>query len=202
MKTKTEKPPTGRDKILDVSIRLFAEHGFSGVGMRNIAEESGITLPSIYHHFGNKEELYRAVETKLYSQHASSLLKVLHSAAAPEDKLRDFVKNLVEILVASPNYLKIMQRDLIEGKPDNHEFLVQMSIQGVFDELRQLLEKCTKGSGDGIQPIFLFSTILGFLTMRPVTMQIANYKFSKKSERQQLNMLVELVLKVVTEPQK
>lgn len=197
MPGKAEKRSSGRDKILEVSTRLFAEHGYSGVAMRQIAKNASITLPAIYHHFGNKEALYRAVETKMYAQHATALLEVLHADAEPEDKLRSFIINLSKNLVSSPNYLKIMQRDLIEGLPENHAFLVEMSIQGVFDELRQLLEQCAKGSGSGIQPIFLFSTILGFLTMRPVTSKIENYEFAAEPEKEQLDQLVDTVLKVV-----
>lgn len=197
MAKKAEKRTSGRDKILSVSIHLFAEKGFEGVAMRQIADAAGITLPAIYHHFGNKEALYRAVETEMYSQHATVLLEVLHSDSGPQEKLRSFIINLADMLVASPNYLKIMQRDLIEGLHENHQFLVEMSIQGVFDELRDLLEQCSKGGGDGIQPIFLFSTILGFLTMRPVTSQIEGYSFAAKAEREQLDLLVDTVLKTI-----
>lgn len=198
MPKNAEKRSNGRNKILDVSIRLFAELGYSGVAMRQIAKEASITLPAIYHHFGSKEALYRAVETKMYSHHATVLLEVLHAEVEPEEKLRNFITNLSKNLVASPNYLKIMQRDLIEGLPENHAFLVEMSIQGVFDELRELLEQCSKGSGNGIQPIFLFSTILGFLTMRPVSSKIEGYAFANKPEEEQLNQLVDTVMKVVT----
>jgi AcrR family transcriptional regulator len=187
----------GREKILEVSIRLFAEFGFEGVAMRQIAKEAGITIPAIYHHFGNKEALYRAVEMHLYSKHAEVLLEVLHSDADPEEKLRAFITNLAERLILAPNYLKIMQRDLIEGNAENHRFLVEMSIQGVFDELRLLIDQCAKGSGKGVQPIFLFSAILGFLTMRPVTSRIAGYEFARKDERAQLDELVDVLMRTV-----
>ncbi len=196
MPKKAASRSSGRDKILDVSIRLFAEFGYPGVAMRQIAKEASITLPAIYHHFGSKESLYRAVETKMYSHHANALLEVLHADVGPEDKLRNFVGNLAENLISSPNYLKIMQRDLMEGLPENHAFLVEMSLQGVFDELRDLLEQCSRGSGDGIQPIFLFSTILGFLTMRPVTAKIEGYKFAEGPEKKQLEQLVDTIMKV------
>lgn len=192
-----KKRANGRQKILDASIRLFAEYGYSGVSIRQIADEAGITLPAIYHHFGNKEALYRRVETELYSQHADALLNVLHSAAPPRDKLRNFVQLLIENLNTAPNYLKIMQRDLIEGLPENHDFLVRMSMQRVFDELARLLEDYAPGGGSGVQPIFLFSTILGFLTMRPVTARLEGYEFANKPEGAQIELLVDTIINVV-----
>lgn len=197
MTSTAKKRSNGRQKILDVSVSLFAEYGYSGVAIRQIAEQADITIPAIYHHFGNKEALYRSVETELYSQHADALLQILHSSDAPRDKLRTFISRLMENLVAAPNYLKIMQRDLIEGLPDNHDFLVQMSIQSVFDELRKLLDECAQGSGNGVKPIFLFSTILGYLTMRPVTSRIEGYEFSKKSESDQIELVVDTIMKII-----
>jgi AcrR family transcriptional regulator len=46
-----------RERILDTSARLFAERGFSGTSIRDIAAELGIANPSIYHHFGSKQEI-------------------------------------------------------------------------------------------------------------------------------------------------
>ena len=50
-----------RSKILDISAELFAERGFSGVSMRDIARSAGITQAAIYHHFSSKKELAFAV---------------------------------------------------------------------------------------------------------------------------------------------
>lgn len=46
-----------RERILDVAGRLFAERGYGGTSVRDIAEQLGISNPSIYHHFGSKAEL-------------------------------------------------------------------------------------------------------------------------------------------------
>ncbi len=197
MTTTTKKRSNGRQKILDISVKLFAEYGYSGVSVRQIADQAEITIPAIYHHFGNKESLYRSVETELYSQHAEALYEILQSSGEPRDKLRSFVRQLTENLIAAPNYLKIMQRDLIEGLPQNHDFLVKTSMQGVFDELRSLLDEYVPGSGSGVQPIFLFSTILGFLTMRPVTSRLEGYEFSANSEDTQIDLLVEAIMNAI-----
>jgi AcrR family transcriptional regulator len=56
-----ESPPT-RDLILDAAERRFAERGFAGVSMREIAAEAGLkNQASLYHHFRDKRALYEAV---------------------------------------------------------------------------------------------------------------------------------------------
>jgi len=51
-----------RDLILDAAERHFAERGFAGVSVRDIAADAGLkNQASLYHHFRNKRALYEAV---------------------------------------------------------------------------------------------------------------------------------------------
>ena len=44
-------------RLREAAITLFAERGFHGTGIRDIAAEAGATLSSLYHHFGSKDDL-------------------------------------------------------------------------------------------------------------------------------------------------
>jgi TetR/AcrR family transcriptional regulator len=58
-----------RAKIFMAAARLFAEKGYNGVSMREISENAGLSKPTIYYYFGNKEGIYTAlVETGLHYQ--------------------------------------------------------------------------------------------------------------------------------------
>jgi len=55
------EPPSTRDAILDAAERRFAERGFAGVSMREIAADAGLrNQASLYHHFTDKRALYEA----------------------------------------------------------------------------------------------------------------------------------------------
>ena len=47
-----------RQKVLDAAERLFAEHGFEGVSIRDIAREAGVTLSVVGFHGGTKDALF------------------------------------------------------------------------------------------------------------------------------------------------
>lgn len=50
-----------KNKILDVSIDLFSEHGYDGVSIRQIAREVGIRESSIYNHYSGKQAILNAI---------------------------------------------------------------------------------------------------------------------------------------------
>jgi DNA-binding transcriptional regulator YbjK len=52
--------PQTRERILDVAEALFAERGFAGTSVRDIAASAGLTAASLYNHFDGKEALYDA----------------------------------------------------------------------------------------------------------------------------------------------
>lgn len=48
-------------KLLDQALGLFARRGVDAVGVQEVVDAAGVTKPSLYHHFGNKEGLVQAV---------------------------------------------------------------------------------------------------------------------------------------------
>ncbi|MBN1173250.1 MAG: TetR/AcrR family transcriptional regulator [Micromonosporaceae bacterium] len=55
---------TRRDEILTVALRLFAENGYRGTSLREIARECGLSAAGLCHYFGSKEDLFVAVLDK------------------------------------------------------------------------------------------------------------------------------------------
>jgi AcrR family transcriptional regulator len=54
-------PGQTRERILDQAEALFADRGFAGTSVRDIAAGAGLTPASLYNHFPGKDALYRAV---------------------------------------------------------------------------------------------------------------------------------------------
>jgi AcrR family transcriptional regulator len=50
-----------RQRILDAATTLFAEHGYAGTSMRDLAQHLGMTSSALYYHFPAKEELLSAL---------------------------------------------------------------------------------------------------------------------------------------------
>ncbi len=82
-----EKDEAKRQAILGAAKRLFAERGFNGVSMSELASDIDLPVGSIYTYFENKDALARAVIEEGWESFFGSLSAALASAASPEKGL-------------------------------------------------------------------------------------------------------------------
>lgn len=56
-----EKSERSRQHILDAALQLFAHQGYRATTVREIAEAAGVSIGNVYHHFGDKESIFRTL---------------------------------------------------------------------------------------------------------------------------------------------
>ncbi|WP_172979968.1 TetR family transcriptional regulator [Agromyces agglutinans] len=61
MATKAEQRERTRADLVRIATRRFAERGYAGVALEDLVAEAGLTRGALYHHFGSKAGLFRAV---------------------------------------------------------------------------------------------------------------------------------------------
>ena len=64
-----------RRALLDTARQLFAEHGFQGTRTEEVVQRAGLTRGALYHHFRDKEDLFRAVFEEVEAEVAQSLVR-------------------------------------------------------------------------------------------------------------------------------
>lgn len=58
---KQERGEATRESLVEAARRLFGEKGFNSTSLDEIVKEAGVTKGALYHHFSDKEELFKAV---------------------------------------------------------------------------------------------------------------------------------------------
>ncbi|WP_175856469.1 TetR/AcrR family transcriptional regulator [Burkholderia anthina] len=84
-----------RERVLDAAERLFAEGGFDGVSMRDIATTAQVGLPLIVYHFETKRNLYRS----LFERRKTVLEARLAALHSPVDAGEDPIEHIVRAFV-------------------------------------------------------------------------------------------------------
>jgi AcrR family transcriptional regulator len=74
--------------LLGAARELFAERGFTATGREQIAELAGVTRGALYHHFGSKERLFRAVVEQLEQELGEQVILAAASSADAAEQLR------------------------------------------------------------------------------------------------------------------
>lgn len=81
-----------RRRIYEEALGLYADRGYHGVSMREIAEACGIKASSIYAHFTSKEQLLYDLILMAHEEHRDGLRDALLGAGSePQDQLRAIV---------------------------------------------------------------------------------------------------------------
>jgi len=79
----TARSEATRAKLIEVGIELFSERGYADVGTEEIVDRAEVTRGALYHHFGDKRDLFRAVHEELEQQIVKSIGAALE--ANPRD---------------------------------------------------------------------------------------------------------------------
>jgi AcrR family transcriptional regulator len=77
-RTAESAPPVDMEqRLLDVSLPLFARRGYGDVSMREVAAAAGVTTPTVYYYFGSKRGLYLRLVTDIIERRGAAMRAAL-----------------------------------------------------------------------------------------------------------------------------
>jgi AcrR family transcriptional regulator len=100
-----------RAQLLDVSRRLFAEKGFEGTSIEEIAARAEVSKPVVYEHFGGKEGIYAVVVDREIQALTGALTGALEGGGHPKVLVERTALALLSYIEASEDGFRILVRD-------------------------------------------------------------------------------------------
>lgn len=128
-----------RTEILTQATRLFAEQGYDGTSVQQIAEAVGIRKPSLLYHFKSKDELRREVLAEMLA-HWNAVLPGLLLKASTEERFDATMEALTEFFIEDPDRARLFLRETLDRPAHMQEMLGEFVlpwIQLLSDQLER-----------------------------------------------------------------
>ncbi|SHF29955.1 transcriptional regulator, TetR family [Seinonella peptonophila] len=155
-----------RDEIITAAMHLFAEHGYEGTTLNDIAKKVEIKKPSLYAHFVNKEDLFLQVFQSVLGEHVLQTEKVL--AQLPNLSIQDQLFHILEQVCTyyhrtNPSKITFLKRIML-FPPPSMQGQLRVSFLAIEQKLTMKLET-------------LFQTGIdqGLIRKLPITSLLAGY---------------------------
>lgn len=158
-----------RARLIDAAIKLFADKGYEGTSVRDLATAAGVNVAAVSYHFGSKDELYHeALRACLapcgemrerMQKHLDAALKS-RSRKSAEEALRGCIQDFLEVLVSpAARHSHLVMREQSEGK-QRFEPVIREFFQPVGSILREVILMLAPGLPE-MRVFMVISGIIG-----------------------------------------
>lgn len=142
---KQEGEKSTKDKIFDVAIDLFADKGFKGTSVREIANALGLTEGAVYRHFSSKDEILESIFAYAKEQIYTPLpIEQTLGTLQGQSIFRGLLEPLPNIIMEDP-YLRKISRIMFNEMNQNEkigQYYLNEYINKSNDYMITLFEKC------------------------------------------------------------
>jgi AcrR family transcriptional regulator len=108
--SRPERGEATRDALLTAARALFAERGYAGVGTEEVVRHAGVTRGALYHHFRDKQDLFRAVFEQTEEEIMQTIVARVEGIPDPLEELATGVRAFLDAC-GDPTLMRIGLRD-------------------------------------------------------------------------------------------
>lgn len=155
-----------KDVILFRAFSLFADKGFNGVSMRDLAKAVKITPAALYYHFPNKKSLFQETIKYAYAFRdrpaVAALEKTDESPTEPDKILERAIHRLCERFYLDDEFRRLVQWTLLYcgSDIDIREIVIKVVYESHFDKLVNFLEENYPGVNGYKLTVFIFGMVM------------------------------------------
>ncbi len=126
-----------RDQLLRAAKKVFAEQGYAGATVKEIAEAAGMNISLVSYHFGGKEGLFRTCLEEFGRDRLSAAERILRAPESAEEfkiRIRMFLEEIMEMHFRESDVASIIHRECMGTNPAIHDIFKNVFIK-IFETL-------------------------------------------------------------------
>ena len=137
------------DTVLEAATQRFWNNGYEATSMRDLADRTGMTTPSLYNAFGDKRAIYRLVLDRYVRRALESCSAIFGGDEPPLRALERYFDALIEEALADALQKGcFVVNTALEVAPHDADF--RDLVTNVFDQIEKYLRDCiVSGQSDG-----------------------------------------------------
>ena len=105
-----------RRRILDAALDVFAEHGYRGATLDQIAEAAGLSKPNILYYFAGKEEIHVTLLNQLMETWLDPLVE-MDASGDPLEEILAYVQRKLDMARDLPRESRLFANEILQGAP-------------------------------------------------------------------------------------
>jgi len=166
-KPRARRTIVSETQIIEIATRMFAEMGFPAVSIRDIASECKVNIPSIYHYFADKTDLYDRCCEHAFSRISATLRTSLSGSETAHQYVKRFTTELSEVLLHDSQFRKLLQRELLYSRSKRFEALSDNYFTGEYKSLTKALTEIEGSSaGAKMKGFSICAMVFGLISLR------------------------------------
>jgi AcrR family transcriptional regulator len=182
-----------REAILVAAEDAFAQHGFHGASVRDVARAAKVATAGLLHHFPRKEGMYAAVLERIAGEIDAVIVGAIAGRASPKTKLRRLVQRFAAWAEGSPRRSHLLLRELLDN-PSRLARAGRLHLAPVVERLTGFVEAGRRAGVFGaIDPLMFVVHLAGsssyYVAARPTFVKITGATASNLDRRYRRDLL-------------
>ena len=143
--------------ILEAALEVFANHGFRGATIDQIADQAGMSKPNLLYYFPAKEAIHRLLIDQLLETWLDPLREI-NSDGNPLAEIQSYIRRKLEMARDFPRESRLFANEILQGAPRIQEEL--QDLKDLVDEKVKVIEKwISEGRIAKVDPYHLIFSI-------------------------------------------
>ncbi len=161
------KKAIDKEKLLRLALKTFAEGGYGGTTLKDIAKRTGTAVSLLNHHFGPKEEIWKKAMRLVGNEIQQELVDMFELIEGMDglEKLRLFNRKIVINSAKNPEFQQVIVQEMF-SKSDRSSWLTNELLKPIYKGMEETInEEKAKGRIRNIPQANITSFIIGSITM-------------------------------------